>query len=56
MNEAISEMGMVTRTMTVARQRPKNTNTTIPTNNNANSTVSTSEPMVLRMLSLVSTM
>ena len=49
-------MGMVTSTMTVARQRPRNTNTTMPTNKSANSTVSTSELMVLRMLSLVSTM
>ena len=42
--------------MMVARQRPKNTNTTSTTNIKAYITVSSSEAMVLRMLSLVSTM
>ncbi len=55
MNEAISEIGIVIVMMSVARQRPRNMNTTIITNKSAYITVSTSEAIVLRMLSEVST-
>ena len=55
MNEAIRDTGMVMTMIIVARQRPKNRNTTIMTNSRAYSTVSTREAMVLRMLSDVST-
>ena len=56
MNDAISEIGMVMVMMSVARHRPRKKNTTSTTNSRAKSTVSTSEAMVLRMLSEVSTM
>ena len=54
MNEAMSETGIVMTIIMVARQRPRNMNTTIMTNSRAYSTVSSSEAMVLRMLSEVS--
>ena len=41
--------------MIVARQRPKNANTTIITNNKAKKIVSANDAIVLRMLSDVST-
>ena len=56
MNEAINEMGMVNVIIRVARQRPRNKNTTITTKSKAYITVSTKESMVLRILSEVSTM
>ena len=56
MNDAIKEMGIVTHIINVARQRPKKQNTTMTTNKSAYNTVSTSEFIVLRILSDVSTM
>ena len=55
MNEAMSDMGMVMVMMSVALHRPRKKNTTMMTNSRAYITVSTSEAMVLRMLSDVST-
>ena len=55
MNDAMSEMGIVMVMMSVARQRPRKKNTTITTKSKAYITVSTSDAMVLRILSEVST-
>ena len=55
MNEAINESGMVIQIMTVARQRPKNANTTKITKSNAYRIVSVKLSMVFKMLSEVLT-
>ena len=56
MNEATNDIWMVIQIITVARQRPKNTNTTKITNNMAYMIVSSKLSMVFRMLSEVLTM
>ena len=56
MNEAIRESGIVIQIISVARQRPKNRNTTMTTNSKAYSTVSVKLSIVFRMFSDVSTM
>ena len=56
MNEAIRESGIVIQIINVARQRPRNRNTTITTNSRAYITVSVKLSIVFRMFSDVSTM
>ena len=56
MNEAIRESGIVMQIINVARQRPRNRNTTITTNSRAYITVSVKLSIVFRMFSDVSTM
>ena len=56
MKEPINDIGMVIQIITVARQRPKKTNTTSTTNNIAYMMVSAKLLMVFKILSEVFTM